>query len=368
MGIIPKSASICTIAIAPSGNLYTGIPFIEFLLLWRCTCVDGILCPMAYTELRTGTQELILHEQHIQEAGSILVKCLTGKALVVSNRPLILLASLISQSLTGDIHQVVFEVIITTILLCHAIHQTGSLLGVGRIVIVFHLRPRRCLEVIQRGTTTEDTLVRTLLVVACRTVIDALSQYHPSLLDGCILHAITGFDIVLQPCLLGKLLWAPRQFTHQLEHHRIVLRALHRKADTLTVGLRYVEVVEQLVHAAVETYVGAKVLKQAEEPLMLLIALFALPDAGNAKHRTALREEVEHQQITRLHTIHHLWTGVLCPTLNHPNGLGIDAFHGLHHCLTSLGIVDIRVVVALVEGVHRVIIGLSKEFCQLIII
>ena len=46
MGIVAQTARISTVAIAPGGNLYTGIPLVEFLLLGRRTCVDGLLRPM----------------------------------------------------------------------------------------------------------------------------------------------------------------------------------------------------------------------------------------------------------------------------------------------------------------------------------
>ena len=117
-----------------------------------------------------------------------------------------------------------------------------------------------------------------------------------------------------------------------------------------------------------QTYIGTEVLEQAEEPLVLLIALVALPDAGNTKHGATLREEVEYQEVARLHAIHHLWTRILRPSLNHPDGLGIHTLHGLHHRLTSLGIVDVGIVVALMERIHRVIVGLTKEFGEFIII
>ena len=115
-----------------------------------------------------------------------------------------------------------------------------------------------------------------------------------------------------------------------------------------------------------EADVGTEVLEETEEPVVLFVTLGTFPDAGDAEHGTALREEVEHEQIARLHTIHHLRTGILCPALNHPDGLGIHPFHGLHHCLASLGIVDRGIVVALVEGIHRVIIGLAEEYCQFV--
>ena len=115
-------------------------------------------------------------------------------------------------------------------------------------------------------------------------------------------------------------------------------------------------------------HIGTEILEQTEEPGMLFVALVALPYARNAEHRAALREEVKHEQVASLHTVHHRRTRILRPSLDHPYGLGIHPLHGLHHRLPGLGIVDIRVVVALVEGVHRVIIGLSEEFGELIII
>ena len=136
---------------------------------------------------------------------------------------LILLTGLIGQCLTGDIHQIVFEVIVAAILLSHAVHQACCLAGIGRIIIILHLRPRRSLEIVQRRATTEDALVRALLVVACGTVIDAMSKNHPSLFKCGILNTVTSLHIILQPCLLGEFLRSPRQLAHQFEHHGVVL-------------------------------------------------------------------------------------------------------------------------------------------------
>ena len=141
MGIVTQSTSICTIAIAPSGYLNTGIPLVQFLLVGRGSCVHSILRPVTHTELSAGAQQFILHQQHIEETLGILVKLLTGKAFVIGYGVLILLTSLISQGLTGDIYQIVLEVIITSIFLSHTVHQSGSLLGACRVVVVLHLRP-----------------------------------------------------------------------------------------------------------------------------------------------------------------------------------------------------------------------------------
>ena len=92
---------------------------------------------------------------------------------------------------------------------------------------------------------------------------------------------------------------------------------------------------------------------------MLFIALVALPYAGDTKHGATLREEVEHQQVASFHAIHHPRTGILRPPLDHPSRFGIHTFHGSHQSLASLGVVDGRIVVALMEGIHGVIVSLT---------
>ena len=368
MGIVAQSACIGAVAVAPCGYLHACVPLIQFLLIGSITRIHSILSPMAHTELAASAQQFVLHQQHVQESLCILIKLLAAECLVVGNGLLILHTSLVGQRLSGDVHQIVFKVVVAAILLCHAVHQFGSLLGVSRVIIVLHLRPARSLEVVQRWASAEDTLVRPLLVVACRTVVDALSQYHPRFLDSLILYAVARLHIVLYPSLLGKLLRAPGQFAHQLKHHWIVLASLHCKSYALAVLLTRVEVIQQLVHTSVQSYVATKVLKHTEQPLVLLVTLLALPYAGYAEHGAALREQVEHQQIAGLHAVHHSLAWVFGPALYHPYCLRIHSLHGLHHSLASLGIVYRWVVVTLVEWVHRVVVGLAEQLCQLIII
>ena len=210
--------------------------------------------------------------------------------------------------------------------------------------------------------------MRALLVIACGTVVDGTGQLQPGSFYQGILHTVTGLDILAHPVFLLELLRSPRQFTHQFKHHRIVLRTLHREADALAVLLPTIEIIEELVHASMKTNIGAEVLEETEEPLMLFVTLVALPDAWDTEHRATFRKKVKHEQVACLHIIHHLWTGILGPALKHPDGFRIDTLHGLHHCLTRLGVIDIRIVVALVEGIHRIIVCLTKEFREFIII
>ena len=192
---------------------------------------------MPESEFRSRTQQLILHQQHFKESGRIPAKPFAVEAFVVGYRMLVLQPSLVGQCLTRDVHQIILKIIVAAISVCHTVHQPGSLLRIGRIVIILHLRPTAGLEVVQRWTTAEDTLMRTLLVVANRTVIDAIHENHPSLFYRSILHAVACLHIVFYPSLLSELLRSPGQFAHQLKHHGIVLRTLHRKPDTLAVPL-----------------------------------------------------------------------------------------------------------------------------------
>ena len=132
--------------------------------------------------------------------------------------------------------------------------------------------------------------------------------------------------------------------------------------------MQHIEVVEQLIHTSVQTDVGTEVLKQTEQPLVLLVTLLTLPDAGDTEHGATLREEIEHQQVASLHAVHHGLARILGPTLNHPYSLRIHTFHGLHHGLTGFSIIDIWIVVTLMEGIHRIVIGLTKQLGELIII
>ena len=51
MSIVAQSACISAVTVAPSGNLHAGIPLIESFLVGSGTRIDGILGPMAQTEL-----------------------------------------------------------------------------------------------------------------------------------------------------------------------------------------------------------------------------------------------------------------------------------------------------------------------------
>ena len=117
-----------------------------------------------------------------------------------------------------------------------------------------------------------------------------------------------------------------------------------------------------------EAHVGPEVLEQAEEPLVLAVALRTVPDAGSAEHGTALREEVENEQVARLQGVGHLGTRVLRPSLHHPHGPWVGTLHGGHELAAGGGIVHRGIVGALVEGVHGIVVGASEEARQLLIV
>ena len=217
--------------------------------------------------------------------------------MIVGDGLPVLFASLVGESLSADIYQVVLIVVVATVFVCYTGKENGCLSGIFGIIIVAHLRPAGYLEVVERRATAEDALVSTLLVVAHRTVVDALRQECPCLLDGCIVHTIAGIAVFLEPVFLGSLLGTPRQFAHQLKHHRVVFRTFHREAPTLerfTIMIAFslfsccqIEVVQQLVHSSMQSHIASEVLEHTEEPLMLAVTAIPLQNARTAKHRSA---------------------------------------------------------------------------------
>ena len=79
MSIISQTAIIGTDAVAPGGNLYAGIPFVEVFLCCGLTQVACFLYPVSQTEFRTGGEQLVLQQNHLQETVGILVKLLAGE-------------------------------------------------------------------------------------------------------------------------------------------------------------------------------------------------------------------------------------------------------------------------------------------------
>ena len=171
--------------------------------------------------------------------------------------------------------------------------------------------------------------MRTLLVVADGAVIDATGQNVPHVVEyGCsicfhvvgngaaLFKAVACLDITLEPFFLGELFRTPRQFAHQFVHHGIGLRTFHCQTDAhevLCLGMRLgeVEVVEQLVHTTVHSHVGAKVLEQAEAPVVLLVAILLVPKARHTPHGTTFAEEVEEDDVARCDGFEHFGSRIL---------------------------------------------------------
>ena len=174
-----------------------------------------------------------MQEEHIQESLGILVEVLAGEGVIVGDSLQILTATLVIEGLTPDVDEIVLEVVVATVFICHTCHENGGTSGVLRVIIVVHLRPTLHLEVGERRTAAEDRLVRALLVVAQRTVVDTLGEYRPGFLDGLVMYAVSSETIFFDPFLLGNFLGTPWQFAHQLKHDRIVLGTLHGVTTTI---------------------------------------------------------------------------------------------------------------------------------------
>ena len=163
-----------------------------------------------------------MQQQHLQEALAVGGKRLAAERLVAGHGLLILHTGLVGHGLPYNVDEVVFVVVVATILVGHTGKERGGAQYVVGVVIVRHLRPARCLEIVGRWPSAENALVRPLLVVAHRTVVDGGAQQLPSLLERGVVGAVAGAHVALEPLLLAKLRGAPGQLAHQFEHHRVV--------------------------------------------------------------------------------------------------------------------------------------------------
>ena len=223
MGIVAQTAVVSTNTIAPSSYLYTGIPFVQIFFFGSSAQLACLLYPATYTELTACTQQFILQQQYIQEFPGVTGKTAFIKALEVGNGTIVHNASFIRKGLANHVYQVVFEVIVTTVFIGYLQHQPGSFFRNSGVVIVLHLRPARCLEVVHRRTSTEDGFMRALLIISEGAVINGIGKQSPCLFYLLVAHAVTGKEIIFQPFLFCEFLRTPRQFAHQFEHHGVIL-------------------------------------------------------------------------------------------------------------------------------------------------
>ena len=373
MGIVAQATGVGTVTVAPCGDLHPGVPLIEVALGCRCSTLACLRKTSAQTELTPCAQQFILHGEHIEEPPAIALERPSREGLVVGNGAVILDACLVGQSLTDDIHEVVLEVVVALVFVGNTHHQFCRPARIIGVVVVFHLRPTRRLEIVKRWTGTEDALMGPLLVVAQRTVVNASRKHLPCLSNLWVGHAIACLHVLPHPLFLGEGLRPPGQFAHQLKHHGIVLRPLHGEPCATEmlcqrVALGRVEILDKLVHTAVKSHIGTEVLEHTEEPAVIAIALLTMPYRRGAPHRTAFAEEVEHHHIVLRERIEHLRTRILRPALHHPYRVGIGLLHRLLDGSSRFGIVDAAVVVALMKGVHGVEVGLAEEKGEFIVI
>ena len=125
---------------------------------------------------------------------------------------------------------------------------------------------------------------------------------------------------------------------------------------------------EQLVHATVQAHVAAEVLQQAHQPLVVAVAAVVLEDGGDAPLRAALREEVQDEQVALLQVLDEFLARILLPALNDPRGSRVHQLHLLHDGLARGVKVNAHGVAALVERVHRVVVGTAKQLRQFVIV
>ena len=134
------------------------------------------------------------------------------------------------------------------------------------------------------------------------------------------------------------------------------------------VVLCQIEVVEQLIHTAVQTDIAAEVEQHTEKPVVLLITFVALPNRRDSPHRATFAEQVQYQQISVLHILYHFRARILRPTLYYPGGFRIHFLHSRHDGLSGCIEIYRSGIFCFVEGVHRVIIRLAEKLLLLPVI
>ena len=130
------------------------------------------------------------------------------------------------------------------------------------------------------------------------------------------------------------------------------------------VVLCQIEVVEQLIHTAVQTDIAAEVEQHTEKPVVLLITFVALPNRRDSPHRATFTEQVQ----SVLHILYHFRARILRPTLYYPSGFRIHFFHSRHDGLSGCIEIYRSGIFCFVEGVHRVIIRLAEKLLLLPVI
>ena len=265
MGIIMKLSSFGSRMIPPSSNLYTGIPFVKVLFFFGLSNVTGHSRPIAYPEFLASSQKFVLQKDKVQETLRSLCKQFLIFGLISCWHNLQHQTSFFSDSLTKNIHQVIFKIIVSLVSIGHRKHQTCCLHYFLRIVIVFGFCPSRSFPDIQSRTGTEQGFMRTLLRFLFRAVINTSSQKLPSLLQSLVICPITSLYILLQPFAASKTFGTPWQFIQQFIHHRIVFNTFrsypypfHRLGST-GIFLRIVKTINQHIHLTMQTYITTEV-------------------------------------------------------------------------------------------------------------
>ena len=125
-----------------------------------------------------------------------------------------------------------------------------------------------------------------------------------------------------------------------------------------------IEIVNQLVHTSMQPHICPKVLKHTKQPIVLLVSFLSFPHRGNTEHGPAFGKQIQYQQIAILHILYHTRTWVFRPSLNNPCRFWVDTFHRLQHHASRFSIVQGIIVVAFMERVHAIVIGLAIKSCQ----
>ena len=126
MSIVSETTVIGRVPVTPGRNLYTGIPFVQFLFFGCITQRTRLFNPLSYSKLRTGSQQFILQQNQVEELSRCQCKELFITCTISGSHSFLHQTSLLGQCLADNIYQIVFKIIVTFKAIGYGNHQAGS--------------------------------------------------------------------------------------------------------------------------------------------------------------------------------------------------------------------------------------------------
>ena len=136
-----QSSVVGCCPVSPSGDLRSGVPFVQVFFLTGFAQFAGFAYPFSYAEFLTCAQQFVLQENEAEEAlaGGVEELCLAGLNGLFHDS--VYQSAFLGHSLPYDIYEVIFVVVVSAELFGRGKEEAGCTYDVLRIVIVAHFRP-----------------------------------------------------------------------------------------------------------------------------------------------------------------------------------------------------------------------------------